>query len=249
MRVRAFTIIEIMVVVLLATAISAILIPTLVGRVTGTKLDGAASAIRFGAAIAAAEAKRNGEMTVFVAERDGDEWVLYAEPIEPERITTVFGTEPLGMPPEEMPEEELPRRKRVEVASFDGVDIRDARLVALLPEEESDGVSAEELFGVVPESEQEIDLGLGFGPGAGETPERWVFGVFFADGTARPGPTLYLSADDGRRQRSVRMRPLTGTMQIETVDPFGEAPIEEADDEVATPDVPVPGGALSGGGP
>ncbi|MFG0258722.1 MAG: type II secretion system protein [Phycisphaerales bacterium JB041] len=246
MRGRAFTIIEIMVVVLLATAISAVLIPTLVGRVTGSKLDGAASAIRFGAALAAAEAKRNGEITVFVAEQDGEEWVLYAEPIEPERIVTVFAQDPLEMLPEEGAEEDMPRRKRVEVASFDGVEIREEPLVALLPSEESDGASAEELFGVVPGEEGgEEDLGLGFG--AGEAPRRWVFGVFFADGTARPGPTLYLSADDGRRQRSVRVRPLTGTVQIDPVDPFGEAPVEDIDEGLTAP--PVPGGDLPGGGP
>ena len=247
MRGRAFTIIEIMVVVLLASAISAILIPTLVGRVTGSKLDGASSAIRFGATIAGAEAKRNGEMTVFVAERDGSEWVLYAEPIEPAQIETVLGHGSFDRSPEEMPEEELPRRKRVEVAAFDGVDIRGERLVALLPEEESDGVSVEELFGVVPESEEDDDFGLGAGPGAGESPRRWVFGVFFADGSARPGRTLFLTADGGRRQRSVRMRPLTGTMQIETVDPFAEAPLEEGGEEGVVP--PPPGGALPGGGP
>lgn len=247
MRGRAFTIIEIMVVVLLATAISAILIPTLVGRVTGSKLDGASSAIRFGAAIAGAEAKRNGEMTVFVAERNGNEWVLYAEPIEPAQIEAVLGRGSLDGLPEEMPEEELPRRKRVEVGSFEGVDIREERLVASLPEEESDGVSAEELFGVVPESEEDDDFGFGAGSGAGESPRRWVFGVFFADGSARPGRTLFLTADEGRRQRSVRMRPLTGKMQIETVDPFAEAPVEEGGEEVVVP--PLTGGDLSGGGP
>lgn len=249
MRGRAFTIIEIMVVVLLASAISAILIPTLVGRVTGTKLDGASSALRFGAAIAGAEAKRNGEMTVFVAEKDGDEWVLYAEPIEPGQIESVLGRDSLDAPPEEMPEEDLPQRKRVEVGSFDGVEIRDARLVALLPEEEADGVSAEELFGEMPESEQDIDFGIGSGPDAGGSPQRWVFGVFFADGSARPARRLYLIADGGRRQRSVRLRPLTGTMQIEPVDSFAEAPIEEGDDEAVVPPVPVPGGEAAGGGP
>lgn len=247
MRGRAFTIIEIMVVVLLASAISAILIPTLVGRVTGSKLDGASSAIRFGAAIAAAEAKRNGEMTVFVAEKDGAEWVLYAEPIEPEQIETVLGRRSIDGLPEELPEEESPQRKRVEVGSFEGVEIRDERLVALLPEEESAGVSAEELFGVVPESEEGDDFGMGVGPGVGDSPERWVFGVYFADGSARPGRVLFLVADEGRRQRSVRMRPLTGSMQIEPVDAFAEAPAEEGGEEVGVP--PPPGVGGPGGGP
>lgn len=249
MRGRAFTIIEIMVVVLLASAISAILIPTLVGRVTGTKLDGASSVLRFGAAIAGAEAKRNGEMTVFVAEKDGDEWVLYAEPIEPGQIEAVLGRSSLDVLPEETPEEDLPRRKRVEVGSFDGVEIRETRLVALLPEEEADGVSTEALFGDMPEPAEDADFGFGLGPGAFGSPQRWVFGVFFADGSARPARTLYLIADGGRRQRSVRMRPLTGTMQIEPVDSFAEAPIEEGDDEAAVPPISVPGGEAAGGGP
>ncbi|MDQ7013745.1 MAG: type II secretion system protein [Planctomycetota bacterium] len=247
MRVRAFTILEIMIVVLIVTAISAVVIPTLVGRVAESKLGGAVRAVEFAAALAAAEAMQRGEVVAFVAERDGEAWVLYAEPIEPERIGSVFVRASGDELFEPMPDEGQPR-PRVELASFEGVEIRDQPVLRMSPGMGGVGGFDEDPFATDAEGDEADAERFGL-----DVPTaRWVLGVFFADGSARPGPTVYLIVDDGREQRSARLRPLTGGIDVATVDPFGDAPpegeTEEADelDDEPMPPPSLPAGAAPG---
>lgn len=257
MRVRAFTIIEIMIVVVIVTAISAVVLPTLVGRVAETELGGAVRAMDFAATLAAGEAMQRGEMMAFVAERDDHEWVLYAEPIKPEQIGTVFARSSDDVPPDPMSEDGQPRR-RVELASFEGVEIRERPVLLTAAGVDGTDPLGEDPFAAVLEDEETLDRHLGL-----DVPtERWVLGVFFADGSARPGPTVYLVVDEGRQQRSVALRALTGGIEAETIDPFGEGPTEDgagksdesdADEPLMPPPAlagePAPGPGSSGDGP
>lgn len=254
MRSRAFTIIELMVVVLIVTAISAIIIPGLAARVAGSRLDGAVRAVEFGAALASGEAMRRGEIVALVAERDRDgSWVLWAETVAPDRAASVLSPEDgESGPMEEVPPEGGERPARTEVGSFAGVELsREVRPPAMAgaPGPMEAGVADQEPFGG--EGAEE--------PFGGRSPERWVLGVFFPDGSARAGATVYLASEDGREQRSVRVRALAGGVESAVVNLSADDGLamdeREAVEEELYPPPPPPaqpgrnGGAPPGGGP
>ncbi|MCC7388217.1 MAG: prepilin-type N-terminal cleavage/methylation domain-containing protein [Phycisphaerales bacterium] len=215
---RGFTLLETMIVVLIVTAISAIVLPGLASRAASGRIGHAAQSLESGAALAAAEAMERGVIVALVAEDWDGQWVLWAEDVEPERLGEVLA--PRGDLPPLPPEED--RTRRVELASFDGVELTDELPpVALGPEEGGPGMGsgpAEE-----PDlSEEEEPLPPG-------EHERFMLGVFFPDGSCRAGPAVYLVAEDGRR-RVVRFSPLTGRVDVRVL-PQEQAEAEQLEGE------------------
>lgn len=202
MRRGAFTLVETMIVVLIVTAISAIFLPSIAARVTDGRIGHATRSIEAGAALAAAEAMERSTIIAYVAEQWRDEWVLWAEEVDPGQIGTLLrpAERGLGAAPEDR------GAARHELASFEGVRLTDTLPPAL-----------DELLG--PEPIDDSAGPLSSDPGGGDRgdagrdgPDRFVLAVFFADGTCRAGPKMYLVADDGRRE-AFSLGPLTGRVE------------------------------------
>lgn len=246
MRVRAFTIVEVMVVVLIVTAVSALLIPTLLGRVAGSKLSGAARALEFGAALASAEAVERGRIVACVAEREGETWVLFGEVIDADRIgayLTDDASDPFAAPEpaieaDVFDAETGERTIRVEFASFDGVVLADEPLPLTMLEDGSEVVDEATLAMLAAQEEAEA---AAFGEV--ETVSRWVVGVFFPDGSVRPGRKLYLRDEAGRLEREVRLRPLTGGLEVAPLVAAGPDMLRDEDRDEEDEALPMPGGA------
>lgn len=235
MRAGAFTLIEVMVVVLIVAAVGALVVPSLVGRLAGTRLEEASRAIGYAGALASAESMRTGEVVLLVAELDpnargGPEWVLYAEPVGAEGVSGALRS-PDG--PDEAPPrapEDVP--ERLELVSFADVDIR-----------------------------REPDLSALVGPGGGMEPmrgdEEWpgaaaegeagrgvverrrrVLGACFPDGSVRAGPVVYLVPERGGGQLSVRLESMAGRVEVRAVDEEALLLGEEA--EAGAPVRPTP---------
>ncbi len=245
MRRRAFTLIETMIVVLIVTAISAIFLPTIAARMTDGKLGHATRSIEAGAALAAAKAMERSTIIAYVAEQWGDEWVLYAEDVDPSQIGVLLQPpEPgLDMPPQER------ETRRQELVSFAGVQLTD-----MLPP------AMDEEFGPAPiggaGGDRSSDMLAHIPLDAAEVGRaRYVLAVFFADGSCRVGPKMYLVADDGKRE-VVHLHPLTGRIESRRLASVSDEleQLEEADEagaSVPMPETPSPAepSLTPGGGP
>lgn len=236
MRRGGFTLLETMIVVLIVTAISAIFLPSLAGRATANRLEQASRAIESGAALAGAEAMSRGVIVAFVAERWDAEWVLWAEEVEPSGVGVLL--KPAGSSLELAPEDREVRR--VELASFERVELTDR-----LPPAE------DELLGPEPIDDAAMEEEEWSGEAAlyPEVRERHVLGVFFADGSCRVGPTVYLISEDGDRE-VIHLRPLTGRVDARRLPRVSEEleQMERAgEDQLPPPGVEDAG--RSGGGP
>lgn len=235
MRRGGFTLLETMIVVLIVTAISAIFLPSLAARATASRLGQASRAIESGAALAGARAMERGVIIAYVAEAWGDEWVLWAEEVAPGEVGALL--KPAEMSPEAPPEEDGARR--VELASFEGVELTDT-----LPPAE------DELLGPEPLDDAAMDEGAWSGEAAlyPEVRERHVLGVFFADGSCRVGPTVYLISKDGDRE-VIHLRPLTGRVDSRRLPRVSEEleQMERAGDDQLP--LPAEDAGGSGGGP
>ncbi len=240
MRRGGFTLLETMIVVLIVTAISAIFLPSLAGRATASRLGQASRAIESGAALAGAEAMSRGVIIAFVAERWDAEWVLWAEEVEPGGVGVLL--KPAGLSPEPAPEEREVRR--VEVASFERVELTDR-----LPPAEDELLGPEPIDDAAsdhPAMEEEGWSGeAALYP---EVRERHVLGVFFADGSCRVGPTVYLLSEDGDRE-VIYLRPLTGRVDARRLPRVSEEleQMERAGEDKLP--LPAEDAGGSGGGP
>jgi hypothetical protein len=234
----AFTLLETMIVVLIVAAISAIFLPSIAARVTDGKLGHASRSIEAGAAIAAAEAMEGGTIIAYVAEKWGDDWVLWAEEVAPAEIGELLRPTDAGLdvPPDER------ETTRTELASFEGVGLTD-----LLPPAPDALIGPSALGGTGEDFSVNSGIDDTFDAGWGER-ERFVLAVFFADGSCRAGPTMYLVADDGERE-SIHIRPLTGRVRVRRLPSIDEelGQLESGEDTdplppIADDPLPVPGG-------
>lgn len=235
MRRGGFTLLETMIVVLIVTAISAIFLPSLAGRATANRLEQASRAIESGAALAGAEAMSRGVIIAFVAERWGAEWVLWAEEVEPGGVGALL--KPAGLSPEPPPEDR--ESWRAELTSFGRVELTDR-----LPPAEEELLGPEPIDDATVEEEWTGEAAM-----YPEVRERHVLGVFFADGSCRVGPTVYLSSEDGDRE-VIYLRPLTGRVDARRLPRVSEEleQVERAgEDRFSPPGAEDAGG--SGGGP
>jgi len=224
MRRGAFTLVEVIVVVALITSIAAIVLPSLASRIVSGRAGHAVRAIESAVVLASAQAMRRGEIVELVAERDRDEWVLYAQ--EPalggmeEDDPTVDGATGL-------PRTLTTAGWRVELVSFSGVE-----LSAVLPEsgeERLDG--ATEDLGLASDP-----LGL---PVGREAPPLWLsLGFFFPDGVCRAKSPLYVVSSDGLR-RAIHLRPLTSRVDVRVLPTAEEEARQAASADEAEALVPV----------
>ncbi len=249
MRRGAFTLIETMIVVLIVAAISAIFVPTIAARMTAGKLGHAGRSIESGAALAAAEAMKRSTIVAYVAEQWGDEWVLYAEDVEAGQAGALLRRGGPGL--DDMPPEERESRRQ-ELASFAGVQLTD-----MLPPARDEAFGPAPIGGTGEGVSTKTTAMVGEYPfnAAGVGHERFVLAVFFADGSCRAGPTMYLVAEDGTRE-VIRLHPLTGRIETrrlssvnEEIDHLDEA--GETDELMPTPEKPRPRepAMAPGGGP
>lgn len=233
MRRGAFTLLETMLVVLIVTAISAIFLPSLAARAAASRLGQAGSAIESGAALAAGAAMDRGVVVAFVAEQWDEEWVLWAEEVEPGEIGGLL--KPAGAAPELPPESR--ERRRTELTSFDGV-----RLTDTLPPADDEALGPEPIDGPASggpawEGEGALEPGVR---------ARHVLGVFFGDGSCRVGPTVYLISNDGERE-AVHLRPLTGRVDVRRLPRVREELEQLERGEAETSPLPPGAGDASGG--
>lgn len=203
MRRRGFTIIETIVVIAIAIAVSSIVVPAIASRATAGRLGHAERMLQAAAVLAQSEAMRAGDLRLFVAERDRDEWVLYAEPINPAEVAAAFDT---AMGPSE-PRDPSAAGRRVELGSF-----TDVAFTWDLPP-----VSQEDVMPGFPDGTRDLmDLpepSVEEGWDAPRPDDRVAICVFFPDGSCRAAPTLFLIGEAGRR-RSIRIEPLTGRIDV-----------------------------------
>lgn len=241
---RGFTLLETMIVVLIVTAISAIILPSLASRATDGRLGLASRSLESGAALAAARAMERGTIVALVAEDWGGEWVLWAEDVEPERVGEVLasgGGDPASAPVD-------PRTvQRVELASFDRVELTD-RLPALVDSltGEPDGAAGNDAAGAEGADGPAGSVGEEASLLAPGEHERHVLGVFFPDGSCRAGPAVYLLAEDGRRE-VVRFSPLTGRVDVRGLPSTLEEAEQQAARESAGAPLPETGTGDAGG--
>ncbi|VAX37747.1 hypothetical protein MNBD_PLANCTO03-110 [hydrothermal vent metagenome] len=229
MRRGAFTLIETMIVVLIVAAISAIFLPTIAARMTDSKLGHASRSIEAGAALAAAEAMKRSTIVAYVAEQWGEEWVLWAEDVEAAEVGRLLRASEPGadLPPDAR------ETRREELASFSGV-----RLTDVLPPARDAMPGPGRIGGAGEEVSTEV-LGADIFGAAGVEPKRYVLGVFFADGSCRAGPAMYLVAEDGTRE-VVRLQPLTGRVETRRLSSVSEEIEQLEEAEEAEPMVPMP---------
>jgi len=237
MRRPAFTILEMVVVILLVIAISAVVLPSLAGRVTAGKMGFAVRMFEVGTSQARTEAITQGSIVALVAERDKNSWVLYAEPVDVAQAVGLlvedFGQDQvrsdplnafLGPPPSsndplyESEKDGAMPKKRTELASFSDVLLVRALpesadsfgLVSMMKDQGAPGTAVGRLQGA--QSSSGMDTGS-FMADAGGQSVRVTAGLFFPDGSCRPGKTLYLIGKDGTR-RSLHFGPLTGRLEV-----------------------------------
>lgn len=215
MRRGAFTILEVIIVVAIVAAISAVVLPALASRVVEGRTGHAIRAVEAAVVMARVEAVERGEMVALVAERIGDEWVLFAEPFDPHGASEEHSG-PFEPPPE----------ARTELIGFAGV-----RLSGGLPEVGSEESPSAEIVGT-----QDPMLDSELAPEAMPEPERLRIGLFFPDGGCRSPEPVYLLSAGGARH-VLRVRPLTGKADVRRLpDERTEASRQrEAGDELTSP--------------
>ncbi|HZW10972.1 MAG TPA: hypothetical protein VFF69_13805 [Phycisphaerales bacterium] len=216
MRRGAFTLLEIMIVVALVVAISAVALPSLASRVAGAQIGHAERSLHAAAALVQAEAMARGAPVSLVAERVGDEWALYAEPGGESGPPSDPGDAPAP------PAEGL--SSRIELARFGEVQLSGA-----LPE--ADEASPDAPPVETPDALTEPRLPLNVGDEA-PGPERHEIAVFFPDGGCRPARPTYIVSGQGDR-RAVYLRPLTGRVDVRRLPSVSEGFAQRGDADPA----------------
>ncbi len=96
MRRAAFTVIEMMVVVMIVVAVSAVVLPSLAGRVTAGKMGMAVQALDMATSSARSRAMLESRMYALLAVHEKHAWVLVAQPIEQGTAVSMLGRLSMG---------------------------------------------------------------------------------------------------------------------------------------------------------